>query len=57
MLHILKCPACKKYSLKQKCSCGKATVSSKPPKYSTEDAYAKYRRIVKKENLSKEGLL
>lgn len=57
MRHILKCSKCNKYLLKDKCGCGGKAVSPKPPKYSPEDTYAKYRREAKKEDLEKEGLI
>lgn len=57
MQHILKCDKCKKYLISLKCSCGAKSISVKPPKYSTEDNYAKYRREAKKESLQKEGFL
>ncbi len=57
MLHILRCTSCKKYILTEKCSCGAVAASPKPPKYSPEDQYGKYRRMAKKEELEKGGLL
>ncbi len=57
MRHILKCENCKKYLITQKCLCGGKAVNPKPQKYSPEDAYGKYRRIAKKEELKKEGLV
>lgn len=56
MKHILKCEKCKKYILKNKCSCGGIAVNPKPQKYSPEDPYGKYRRIAKHEDLKKDGL-
>lgn len=41
--------------MKEKC-CGR-TISIKPPKFSIEDVYGKYRREAKFENLKKEGLI
>jgi len=49
MLHILKCRECGSYGLKEKCSCGATRVKPKPPKYSPEDKYGKYRREYKEE--------
>ena len=58
MKHILKCKECKEYTIFEKCPrCeGKAT-SPKPPKYSPDDTYAKYRREAKKEDLKEKGLI
>jgi H/ACA ribonucleoprotein complex subunit 3 len=58
MKHILKCNACGIYSLKEECkNCGGIAVIPKPPKYSPEDKYSKYRRIVKEPALVEKGLL
>lgn len=47
---ILKCVSCNNYSLRETCpSCGGKCVFPKPPKYSPEDKYAKYRRKAKEE--------
>ncbi|MGV8141157.1 MAG: nucleolar RNA-binding Nop10p family protein [Candidatus Woesearchaeota archaeon] len=48
MKHILKCPNCGSYGLKELCSCGHARLEPKPPKYSPEDKYGHYRREAKK---------
>lgn len=48
MRHILKCPKCNSYGLKEECACGNKRIEPKPPKYSTEDKYAKYRREAKR---------
>ena len=53
--HIMKCPSCGKYTLSSKCC--DVTVLPRPPKFSLDDKYAKYRRQVKKAALEKEGLL
>ncbi|HHE36907.1 MAG TPA: ribosome biogenesis protein [Candidatus Woesearchaeota archaeon] len=53
-MHILKCPKCSSYGLKEKCSCGGIRLRPKPPKYSPEDKYAEYRRKYKKEQKSTE---
>ena len=56
--HILKCPKCGKYSLKDKCNiCSSKTVDPKPPKYSPEDKYAKFRREAKSEEYNKKGYI
>jgi len=52
MKHIMQCISCKTYTLKDKCpNCNEKTIMPKPPKYSPEDKYAKYRRIAKKQIL------
>ena len=46
---ILKCKKCNSYTLENICpKCGGKTYEVKPPKYSPEDKYAKYRREYKK---------
>ncbi|MBR9677184.1 ribosome biogenesis protein [Candidatus Woesearchaeota archaeon] len=55
--HILKCQKCNEYTLHQICKCGDKALEVKPPKYSPQDPYAKYRRIAKKDSLQKKGLL
>jgi len=58
MKHILKCQNCKEYTIYQICPrCDGKAISPKPPKYSPDDAYAKYRREAKKDELSKKGLI
>lgn len=57
MKHILKCPDCGAYTLKEGCKCGGKASTTKPPKYSPDDKYANYRRTAKKELFEKEGLL
>jgi H/ACA ribonucleoprotein complex subunit 3 len=47
--HILFCNSCKKYTIKETCSCGSLTKSVKPAKFSLEDKWGKYRREAKKE--------
>ncbi|HIP84169.1 MAG TPA: RNA-protein complex protein Nop10 [Methanothermococcus okinawensis] len=48
-MRIKKCPKCKRYTLKDICSiCGEKTVTVKPPKFSLEDRYGKYRRMLKR---------
>jgi len=47
---IRKCPICGRYTLKEICpACGNRTVQAIPPRYSPEDKYGKYRRMLKKE--------
>ena len=48
MKHILKCPKCDSYGLVEDCDCGHKRIEPKPPKYSPEDKYGKYRREAKK---------
>ena len=44
--------------MKELCpECGQKTISPKPPKYSPEDKYAKYRRAASLEKRKREGLL
>lgn len=46
--HILKCPKCKLYTMKDTCPvCNERCVSTRPPKYSPEDRLAGYRRKAK----------
>jgi len=45
-----KCPNCKTYTLKEICpKCGGKTYMPIPPKFSPEDPYGKYRRMLRKE--------
>ncbi|MEA3430559.1 MAG: RNA-protein complex protein Nop10 [Nanoarchaeota archaeon] len=56
--HILKCPKCGKYTMKDKCSdCDVITVQVKPPKFSPEDPYGEYRRKARTEDLEKKDLI
>lgn len=49
-MKIRKCPKCRKYTLKKVCvNCKTETIVEKPPKFSPEDHYGKYRRMMKKE--------
>ena len=48
-VNILKCVKCSSYGINSKCDCGAPRRLCKPPKYSPEDKYAKYRRQAKKE--------
>ena len=55
---ILTCPNCKKYTLKQVCDvCNAKTVEPKPPKYSPEDKYARFRREAKEQEYKEKELL
>jgi H/ACA ribonucleoprotein complex subunit 3 len=41
---ILKCSACGKYTMEEKCpACGEPTVTVHPARYSPDDKYARYR--------------
>lgn len=42
-----KCVVCNRYTLKGIC-CGSGTKDIKPPRFSPEDRYGKYRRLMKK---------
>ncbi|MDY1590555.1 MAG: RNA-protein complex protein Nop10 [Methanofastidiosum sp.] len=45
------CPKCNKYTLKGLCPlCNTHAVNPHPPKFSLEDKYGKYRRLIKKES-------
>ena len=56
--HILRCPECMKYTMKEQCdACQVSTVESKPPKYSPEDKYGRYRREAKEQEYRNKGLL
>lgn len=47
---IKKCPKCVEYTLKEICPrCGEKTISTIPPRFSPEDPYGKYRRMLRKE--------
>ena len=44
------CNKCKRYTLKDICPiCGEKTIIKEPPRFSPQDRYGKYRRILKKE--------
>jgi H/ACA ribonucleoprotein complex subunit 3 len=47
---LRKCLSCREYTLREQCpKCGGATFMPMPAKYSPEDKYGKYRRLLKKE--------
>ncbi|MHC1567279.1 MAG: RNA-protein complex protein Nop10 [Candidatus Syntropharchaeia archaeon] len=47
---FFKCEVCKEYTLKEICPlCGKKTKNPLPPKFSPEDRYGRYRRMMKYE--------
>lgn len=57
MKHIMKC-ICGQYTMKETCpACGKKTTMPKPPKFSPEDKFGKYRREVRKKELQTKGLI
>ena len=56
-MHILKCQSCGNYTLKERCECGGKAINPKPPKFSPEDKYGKYRRKVKEKDRKKQGLI
>lgn len=58
MRHIFRCPNCGTYTLKAQCpKDSTATIPPKPPKYSPEDKYAKYRRQTKEPAWKEKGVL
>ncbi|MBW2965992.1 RNA-protein complex protein Nop10 [Candidatus Woesearchaeota archaeon] len=58
MKHILKCPACGRYTMKDKCpKCNEVAINPKPVKYRVDDRYGEYRRKARKSELEKRGLL
>ncbi|MGC8816649.1 MAG: RNA-protein complex protein Nop10 [Candidatus Hadarchaeum sp.] len=49
-MRMKKCKSCGIYTLKDICpSCGGQTVSPHPPRFSPQDPYGKYRRLLKKQ--------
>ena len=51
-VEILYCKVCDFFTLKKVCQkCGGFAVSTKPARFSPEDKYGKYRRLVKQESL------
>lgn len=47
---IMKCEKCGTYTLKDVCpECGNKSITPIPPRYSPEDSYGKYRRMMRKE--------
>jgi H/ACA ribonucleoprotein complex subunit 3 len=48
-MRMKKCLKCGTYTLKDICpNCGEKTAIPKPPKFSLEDRWGKYRRMLKK---------
>lgn len=56
MRHILKCPKCGKYTMKEVCCSGK-TLAPKPLKYSPDDKFSSYRRKAKLNEYANRGLV
>jgi H/ACA ribonucleoprotein complex subunit 3 len=55
--HIKKCPGCGSYTLKDNCGkCSMKTIEPRPPKYSPEDKWGRFRRETKQCERDKEGL-
>ncbi|MCD6223059.1 MAG: RNA-protein complex protein Nop10 [Thermoplasmata archaeon] len=51
------CYKCKRYTLKDVCPvCGEKTIKKEPPRFSPQDRYGKYRRMLKKEVMKWKGL-
>lgn len=49
-MRMKKCKSCGVYTLKDQCpSCSGQTVSPHPPRFSPQDPYGKYRRMLKKQ--------
>jgi len=58
MKSIFKCKACQIYTMKEICpKCNIKAGVPRPPKYSPEDKYGKYRRATLLEERKKQGLL
>jgi H/ACA ribonucleoprotein complex subunit 3 len=53
-LKMKKCKSCGEYTLTETCPCGGEVGVIYPPKYSPEDKYGKYRRILKKQLMKSE---
>ncbi len=48
-VEIRYCTYCKIYTMKEICKiCGRETIVKKPPRFSPQDRYGKYRRYLKK---------
>jgi H/ACA ribonucleoprotein complex subunit 3 len=49
-MRLHRCTVCGRYTLKEACSeCRGKTRIPRPPKYSPEDKYGRYRRLLKEE--------
>ncbi len=51
------CTVCKQYTLREQCSKGHAATFPSPPRYSPDDAYAKYQRMAKETERRERGVL
>ncbi|MDD5417703.1 MAG: nucleolar RNA-binding Nop10p family protein [Candidatus Nanoarchaeia archaeon] len=56
MNRIYICRKCDEYTMELKCGCGRTSEDVRPPKYSPEDRYKKYRQDEKKKELAKREL-
>lgn len=57
-MRILRCVKCKKYTMKEKCTqCGSDTREVLPAKFSPQDRYGKYRRMLKLKRFLESGVL
>ncbi|MEK6892199.1 MAG: nucleolar RNA-binding Nop10p family protein [Nanoarchaeota archaeon] len=57
MKHIYKCTNCNKYTMKETCECGSATLAPRPLKYDPIDRLGSYRRKAKKDEYIKRELI
>ncbi len=47
---IHKCENCGRYTLKDRCpECGRAVIGTRPARFSPQDPYGRYRRMMKRE--------
>ncbi|HTX60944.1 MAG TPA: RNA-protein complex protein Nop10 [Methanobacterium sp.] len=54
-MKMKKCRSCGEYTIQTECPyCGGAVGEIYPPRYSPEDKYGKYRRLLKKQIMDKE---
>lgn len=55
-MRLKRCRACGRYTMREICpSCGSKTGSPHPPKFSPEDRYGKYRRLMRLEAQKNDG--
>ncbi len=56
-MELYYCQTCEKYTMEQKCTtCNKPTSIPRPPKYTPDDKYTKYRAEIKIEQRRLQGL-
>lgn len=56
-MKMKKCKKCLVYTLKEVCPrCGEKTSTPHPPKFSPEDKYGKYRRLMKLQAVSSDEI-